>query len=201
MTREWYFQTMGQEIGPLTAAELKSKVATGLIQPDTLIRRGTDGKWMFAGKVKGLFPEPEPPPAPIEPPPAPKPNLTPTIPLAGDSRPSADLPTKSTSNPTSIVPAAYITLAEDETSSDPPSVEFYNFVGFREAISPVLHDAVKQFISNRGITISQLNRLCTCGIYPTSRTCQRSCDHRDCRVTATGQREIESRWKPSVIGT
>jgi hypothetical protein len=49
-------------------------------------------------------------------------------------------------------------LVEDDDDSAPPSVEFYSFVGFREAISPVLYDAVKQFVSDRGITMNQLNR-------------------------------------------
>ena len=61
MTREWYFQVMGQELGPLSVGELKAKVANGQIQPDTLIRKGTDGKWVFGGKVKGLFSVPEEP--------------------------------------------------------------------------------------------------------------------------------------------
>ena len=78
MTREWYFQAMGQELGPLS------------------------------------------------------------------SRP---------------IPAIVIKLfEEEENESHPPSVEFYDFVGFREAISPVLHDAVKHFATNRGIKLSQLNR-------------------------------------------
>ena len=55
MTREWYFQVMGQELGPLSGGELKAKVANGQVQPDTLIRKGVDGKWLFATKVKGLF--------------------------------------------------------------------------------------------------------------------------------------------------
>ena len=55
MTREWFFQAMGQDLGPLTAGELKAKVSNGQIQPETLIRKGTDGNWVFAAKVKGLF--------------------------------------------------------------------------------------------------------------------------------------------------
>jgi len=54
--QEWYFQTMGQELGPFSAAELKTKVENGQIQFDTMIRRGVDGKWLFAERVKGLLP-------------------------------------------------------------------------------------------------------------------------------------------------
>ncbi len=149
MTREWYFQAMGQEIGPLSAAEIKVKVANGQIQPDTLIRKGTEGKWVFGGLVKGLFPTaPEKPVEPV------------AVPLTAAPKPPAPLSPINGSPPehTTTPPSAFVALAEDETESHPPSVEFYNFVGFREAISPVLHDAVKQFALERGMTISQVDR-------------------------------------------
>ena len=58
---------------------------------------------------------------------------------------------------------ATIPLAESEPEgeeSPSPSalLEFYDFVGFREAISPALYDVLKQFVSDRGITMGQLNR-------------------------------------------
>ncbi len=169
MTREWYFQVMGQELGPLSVGELKAKVANGQIQPDTLVRKTAEGKWVFAGKVKGLFAIPEePPPAPVAPPAAAKPKSSATLPVMSGSatwaKPgsSAELATKhgSTKPPPSsaTIPVHAIRLDEDDIDSAPPSVEFYNFVGFREAISPVLYDAVKKFVSDRGITMSQLNR-------------------------------------------
>ena len=160
MTREWYFQVMGQELGPLSVGELKAKVANGQIQPDTLVRKTAEGKWIFAGKVKGLFAIPD------EPPPVAKPKSSTTLPVMSGSathaKPgsSAEIATKSGTKPPSsgTIPATFITLVEEQHDSAPPSVEFYNFVGFREAISPVLYDAVKQFVSDRGITMSQLNR-------------------------------------------
>ena len=167
MTREWYFQVMGQELGPLSVGELKAKVANGQIQPDTLVRKSAEGKWIFGGKVKGLFAVPEePPPAPVAPPPADKPKSSATLPVMNGSttyaKPgsSAEIGTKSDAKPppSATIPATFITLVEEQRDSAPPSVEFYNFVGFREAISPMLHDAVKQFVSDRGITMSQLNR-------------------------------------------
>lgn len=160
MTREWYFQVMGQELGPLSVGELKAKVANGQIQPDTLVRKTAEGKWIFAGKVKGLFAVPD------EPPPVAKSKSSATLPvMSGSATPakpgsSAEIATKSGAKPPSsaTIPATFITLVEEQRDSAPPSVEFYNFVGFREAISPVLYDAVKQFVSDRGITMSQLNR-------------------------------------------
>lgn len=163
MTREWYFQVMGQELGPLSVGELKAKVANGQIQPDTLVRKTAEGKWIFGGKVKGLFTVPEePPPEPVAPPPAAQPKSSATLPIMSGSathaKPgsSAEIATKSGAKPLSS--ATFITLVEEQRDSAPPSVEFYSFVGFREAISPVLYDAVKQFVSDRGITMSQLNR-------------------------------------------
>ena len=163
MTREWYYQAMGQELGPLSAGELKSKVANGQIQPDTLIRKGIEGKWTFASNVKGLFTVSEKPPTPLSPPVAEKSKSSPTTSTAGslksDSR--SDFATHVGSKPLSSgpIPATVIRLVEDdETESHPPSVEFYDFVGFREAISPVLHDAVRHFATDRGLTLSQLNR-------------------------------------------
>ena len=167
MTREWSFQVMGQELGPLSVGELKAKVANGQIQPDTLVRKSAEGKWIFGGKVKGLFAVPEePPPAPVAPPPADKPKSSATLPvMSGSATPakpgsSAEIATRTGAKPPSsgTIPASFITLVEEQRNSAPPSVEFYNFVGFREAISPVLYDAVKQFISDRGVTMSQLNR-------------------------------------------
>ena len=165
--REWYFQAMGQELGPLSVAELKAKVASGQIQTDTLVRKTAEGKWIFAGKVKGLCAIPEePPPAPVVPPPETKPKSSATLPVMSGSathaKPgsSAEITTRTGAKLSSsgTIPATFITLVEEQRDSAPPSVEFYNFVGFREAISPVLYDAVKQFVSDRGITMSQLNR-------------------------------------------
>ena len=175
MTREWYFQAMGQELGPLSVGELKAKVANGQIQPDTPVRKTVEGKWIFAGKVKGLFAVPEElPPVPIATPkssaslPVVQPKSSATIPVVSDSsirnKPgsSAEIAAKSgVSKPpqhSATNHATFLTLVEEETVSAPPSVEFYSFVGFREAISPVLYDAVKQFVSDRGITMNQLNR-------------------------------------------
>ena len=50
-------------------------------------------------------------------------------------------------------------MVDDEVESGSQSMEFYDFVGFREAITPGLHDAIKKFSFERGIKLSQLNRL------------------------------------------
>ncbi|MBI5757876.1 MAG: DUF4339 domain-containing protein [Planctomycetales bacterium] len=173
MTREWYFQFMGEILGPLSVPELKEKVANGQVQPDTLIRKGTEGDWLVSGRVKGLFPPPSSTPSP-----PPKPAPTKTTPAATPPSEKTATPPRPAGEPKSV-PAADETLSVDSSSvplatvaslfspvdltAHAPSVEFYDFVGFREAISPVLHDAVKKFAAERGMTMNQVNRRALAG--------------------------------------
>jgi hypothetical protein len=53
--REWFFQSMGQAVGPINGAELQAKAAAGAIDRESLVRKGADGKWVKAGKVQGLI--------------------------------------------------------------------------------------------------------------------------------------------------
>ena len=46
---------MGQLLGPLDSADLRRMAKSGEITPGDKIRDGEDGKWVEAGKVKGLF--------------------------------------------------------------------------------------------------------------------------------------------------
>jgi hypothetical protein len=59
MPSEWYYQSMGEVIGPLSPAELRKAVESGKIQPDTLVRKGADGPWVFAAQVNGLLTKPK----------------------------------------------------------------------------------------------------------------------------------------------
>ena len=58
MATEWFYKIVDDEFGPCTGAALKSQAATGNIQHDSLIRKGRDGQWVAAWRVKGLFPVP-----------------------------------------------------------------------------------------------------------------------------------------------
>ena len=51
----WYYQAMGEELGPVSWAELKELAETGFVTPDVLVRQGDDGRWVPASQVKGLF--------------------------------------------------------------------------------------------------------------------------------------------------
>lgn len=157
--KEWYFQVMGQELGPFSAAELKTKVDSGQIQSDTMVRRGVDGKWLFAERVKGLLPaKPEPPPVTA------RPKSSATMPVVQHVPPRsspATMPLSGDGPPPGVNRMVSISLVGDDDESDAtkgPSVEFYDFVGFREAISPVLHHAVRQYQNEHRLTMTQINR-------------------------------------------
>lgn len=162
MSGGWYYQVMGQELGPVSPIDLKTKAINGQIQRDTLIRKGLDGKWIFGGEVKGLFPpvpEPKPIPAPVKKPDSATISSTQTKPGTTARSPSAAAakPTSSGSYPVSI-PMVDDSPNDVDDRPDSATFEFYDFVGFREAITPKLYDAVKQYATDRGITIGQVNR-------------------------------------------
>ena len=54
MTAEWFYQ-----VGPVTASQLKQLANNGMVERETLIKKG-DGSWVKAIKVRGLFDSPTP---------------------------------------------------------------------------------------------------------------------------------------------
>ena len=161
MAKPWYFQMMGAEIGPLTPAELMDRVKLGQVQPDSLVRSGKDGKWIPADRWKGLLPakdddvEDE-----VEPDPAAKKESsastlaktkpaaagsTGTIRLDDDDDPLYHM--KGEAAPTG--PVAF---------SHPDEYDFFQFVGFRHAISHPLYDAVVVYSHQHQMTVTQITR-------------------------------------------
>jgi hypothetical protein len=57
MSADWFCKIDGKKHGPLNGQQLKTAVAKGQIKAEHLVRRGQEGPWLPAGKVKGLFPE------------------------------------------------------------------------------------------------------------------------------------------------
>jgi len=55
MAAEWYYESRGIGHGPLSASELKRLAQTGKILPDALVKKGVEGKWVRAERVRGLF--------------------------------------------------------------------------------------------------------------------------------------------------
>lgn len=55
MSQVWYIRHNNKTFGPYTPAKLKQLAGTAKIATATEVRLGDDGKWVPAGKVKGLF--------------------------------------------------------------------------------------------------------------------------------------------------
>lgn len=51
---DWYYQDNYGEVGPVSVAELKRAASRGEINENSLVRKGKNGKWVPACKVKGL---------------------------------------------------------------------------------------------------------------------------------------------------
>ncbi len=60
MSDDWFCKIEGKKVGPLTGQQLRTIVAKGKLRPEHLVRRGGEGPWVPAGRVKGLFPEKRP---------------------------------------------------------------------------------------------------------------------------------------------
>lgn len=160
MAKPWYFQVMGAEIGPLTSAELKEKVQIGQIQPDTLVRSGTDGKWIPADRWKGLLPskeiEPEPPPTPTKD--AQAATSAKTESGTAASTP-ATIPINEEDDPLYHMKGEATATAGPIPFSHPDEYDFFQFVGFRHAISHPLYDALVIYSHQHQLTVTQITRL------------------------------------------
>lgn len=67
----WYYKVGDTEVGPVTAAQLRQKALRSEIRPETHVRQGTEGGWVRADAVQGLFGPPAPPRTRPVPPPLP----------------------------------------------------------------------------------------------------------------------------------
>lgn len=53
--KRWYFQSMGEQVGPISSQRLWVLAQQRHVRPETFVRRGEEGKWILAERVKGLF--------------------------------------------------------------------------------------------------------------------------------------------------
>ena len=67
MAADWFYLCGGQVVGPLTAEDLRGQARAGQVTPETPVRRGGEGKWVPAKKVKGLCNVQPPVPVPPQP--------------------------------------------------------------------------------------------------------------------------------------
>jgi hypothetical protein len=62
MFTTWYVKVGAKEHGPYLPSQLKRLAEEGKVSPESEVRRGTDGSWVRARRVKGLFPVTTPTP-------------------------------------------------------------------------------------------------------------------------------------------
>ena len=55
MSADWFCKIGDKKVGPLNGQQLKTFVAKGQLKPEHLVRRGSEGPWVPAGRIKGLF--------------------------------------------------------------------------------------------------------------------------------------------------
>lgn len=58
MAVKWYSLEHATIVGPLTTSQFRERAAQGRIDQNTSVRRGSQGEWIPAGRVKGLFDAP-----------------------------------------------------------------------------------------------------------------------------------------------
>ncbi|MBU4271372.1 MAG: DUF4339 domain-containing protein [Planctomycetes bacterium] len=59
MSKGWYYQVMGEIIGPVSSAELRAAARAGIVCPGTFIRKGTTSDWISAMSVENLIEPPK----------------------------------------------------------------------------------------------------------------------------------------------
>lgn len=92
VTKKFYYQLMGEEIGPVSGPEVIGLAEHRTIGPETLIREGITGEWVYASRIGGLkriFEQPsvcraQPPEDSIAPPPPRPPVPQPIYPDTAD---------------------------------------------------------------------------------------------------------------------
>ena len=157
MSQVWYFQVMGAEVGPLSGPELADKVKRGQVQADTLIRKGTDGKWMPADRIKGLLPPP--------------PEVAPPVAAVKTTAAAASSESKKSDVTASQTAANPLADEDDETyhftgdkaaaatpHAEPTEFDFFQFVGFRHAITHPLHEVLEAYAHQHRLTFTQITR-------------------------------------------
>ncbi len=157
MSKAWYYEVMGSELGPISSADLIDRAKRGQIQPDTRVRSGPEGKWQFAERVKGLFPAPPAPAKPVvvqvPPPPVPR---SETIPLAGSRDHTGDNDrTYHFTGDSSHSPASLFAPKADPEAEE---YDFFQFIGFSQAITPQLHDVLLAYARTHQLSLTQVTR-------------------------------------------
>jgi hypothetical protein len=51
----WFYQLMGEEVGPVSLSQIRQAAVDRRIQPDSLVRREGSPVWISADRIRGLF--------------------------------------------------------------------------------------------------------------------------------------------------
>jgi hypothetical protein len=60
MASNWYFQSLGNVIGPISSVELRQRAAQGQIDANTMVAKDVPDRWVRADRVTGLIGPPGP---------------------------------------------------------------------------------------------------------------------------------------------
>jgi hypothetical protein len=60
MASNWYFQSLGNVIGPISSTELRQRVSQGQIDANTMVAKDAPDRWVRADRVTGLIGPPAP---------------------------------------------------------------------------------------------------------------------------------------------
>ena len=157
MAKQWFFQLMGAEMGPVSSAELKRRAEQGQIQPDTLIRNGKNAQWHTAVRVKGLFCESQPKSDTAEPD-SEEQGLDADL-LFGiepeDYLFGAELDEASASDPIQPAPEP-----QPDPEAQPPlhKPQFFDMWECKQAIPRELNEALQEYMEKHGLSAAQVNR-------------------------------------------
>ena len=55
LRNDWFIRVDGRKLGPFSTDRLRVLVGLGRVTADTPVRKGSDGRWVSAGQVQGLF--------------------------------------------------------------------------------------------------------------------------------------------------
>lgn len=156
MAKAWFYQLMGDEVGPVSAGELKRRAQQGDIQPDTLVRSAPDGKWTPAERVKGLL---ELPPVEIEPEPVkPAPTKAASVPPTAAKTDPATIPL---AKPGQDRVYHFTGDAAVEVAAEAPEsgeYDFFQMVGFELALGRPLHQALVDRCRTQQVTMTEVTR-------------------------------------------
>lgn len=55
IVRKWFYRELGQDQGPFSPAEFLELARRQRVGPETLVRKGAEGRWVPVCKIRGLF--------------------------------------------------------------------------------------------------------------------------------------------------